>query len=214
MVWALTLLVCALVYGPRLILYMTPGWIVLVFVGLMWAWPHMTAEMRSFVSAAIGGTAGLFLGGLVIAIPLRLFLGIPVREGTIGCVLLVVCYYVVTTIGNVWHAATHTVTVAVGAISPVHWGAAGVGITGLIVIGSWRTWRGRVPRPRADEDDDDFDDYFDHHRTDTRPVLRPAPPRLSRAERRAAAIYAGIERKAKVSAAWEAWYSGRGPAPF
>jgi hypothetical protein len=206
MVWALTLLVCAIVYGPRLILYMTPGWIILVFVGLMWAWPHMTAGMQSFVGAAIGGTAGLFLGGLLFAIPLRLFLGIPIAAGTIGCVVLVICYYAVTTIGNVCHAITHTVSAAVGAISPIHWGAAGVGIAGFIVIESWKAWRRRVPRPLADDDDD-----FDSDPTGTRLVLRLAPPRPpSRKERKRAER---AEADAANEAAWKAWGKGIGPRP-
>jgi hypothetical protein len=207
MVWALTLLICAVVYGPRLILYMTPGWIILVFVGLMWAWSHMTAGMQSLVGAAIGGTAGLFLGGLMIAIPLRLFLGIPVREGTIGCVVIAICYYAVSTIGNVWHTITYTVTAAVDAITPIHWGAVSVGITGLIVIESWKAWRRRVPRPLADDDDDDFDD----DRNGTRLVLRLAPLRApSRAERKRAER---AEAEAANAAAWEAWGKGNGPRP-
>jgi hypothetical protein len=194
------------IFGLRLIAYLIPAWVGLTVIGLMIFGPHMPEWMQSIVVWGIGTLIGAFL----CAIPIWLFLDIPIAAGTIGCLVIVLCGEAAPIIARTWHA----ITSAVGAISPIHWGTAGVGITGLIVIGSWRAWRGRVPRPRADEDDDDFDDYFDDHRTHIRPVMRPAPPRLSRAERKAAAIYAEIERKAKVSAAWEAWYSGRGPGPF
>jgi len=206
MAWALTLVACAIVFGPRLILYMTPGWIILVFVGLMWVWPHMTAGVQSLVGAGIGGTAGLFLGGLLIAIPLRLFLGIPLMGGTIGCVVIAISYYAVTTSGNVWHAITHAVTEAVGAITPAHWVIAGVVIAGSIPVKCCIAWKRTHPALADDDDDDDFDD----DPADTRLVLRLAPPRLSRAERKRAERAAA---DAANAAAWKAWGQDRGPRP-
>jgi len=210
MVLTLTLLICAIIYVPRLILHMTPGWLVLVFVGLMWAWPHMTPWMQSLVGAGIGGTIGLLLGGLMIAIPLRLFLGVPIREGTIGCVVIAIGYYAVTTVGKVWHIITSAVGAAVGGIPTYHWVIAACALVGVILAECWKAWQ-RAHPPQADDDDDDFDD----DPTDSRPVLRLASLRApSRADRKAAAIYAEIERKNKLSDAWAAWEAGRGPRPF
>ena len=202
MVWALTLLVCLIVFSPRIIAYLIPGWIGLSVIGLMVFWPHMPDFARSVVM----WSTGTLLAAFLFAIPLRLVLGIPIAAGTIGCVALVICYNAFTIVGKVWHAITHAVTAAIGAITPTHWAAAGIGIVGLILVECWKEWRRQHPRPIAAVHDDP---------TDNRVVLRPAPQRrLSRAERKQAAIYAEIERKVKVSAAFQAWFDGRGPRPF
>jgi hypothetical protein len=201
MVWALTLIACVIVFSPRIIAYLIPGWVGLSVIGLLIFWPHTPEWMHSVVAWGIGALLAAFL----IAIPLRLFLGIPIMAGTIGLAVLGLVGEAAQIIGKVWDG----ITSAVGAITPAQWVIAGVVIAGSILVKCCIAWKQTHP-PLADDDDDDFDD----DPTDTPPVIRPAPPRLSRAERKAAAIYAEIERKAKVSAAWEAWYSGRGPGPF
>lgn len=205
MIWALTFVACIIVFSPRIIAYLVPGWVGLAVIGLVYFWPHMPDLSRSAVIWSIGFLIAAFL----FAIVARLVLGIPVAGGMIGCVVLAICYYGVTTIDKLWHAATHAVTSAVGAITLAHWTIAGVMVAALILVECWKAWRRAYPL-LVDDDDDDWDD----DPTDTPPMMPPAPPRISRAERKAAAIYAEIERKAKVSAEWEAWYSGRGPRPF
>jgi hypothetical protein len=187
------------IFGLRLIAYLIPAWVGLTVIGLMIFGPHMPEWMQSIVVWGIGTLIGAFL----CAIPFWLFLDIPIAAGTIGCLVIVLCGEVAPIIAKAWHA----ITSAVGAISPIHWGAAGVGIAGFIVIESWKAWRRRVPRQWADDDDDDFDDDS----TDTRLVLRLAPPRPpTRAERKRAER---AEAEAANEAAWKAWGKGNGPRP-
>ncbi len=199
MIWAVTLAICIIVFSPRIIAYLVPGWIGLTVIGLIILWPHMPEWMHSVVVWCIGTLIGAFL----CAIPLCLFLGIPLMAGTIGFAVLGLIGEGAQIIGKVWHA----ITSAVGAITPVHWAAGGVGVAGLVLVECWKAWRRRVPRPLADDDDDDFDD----DPTDTQPVLRLAPPRLSRAERKQAER---PEAEAANAAAWKAWGEGKGPRPI
>jgi hypothetical protein len=147
---------------------------------------------------------GTLIGAFLCAIPFWLFLDIPIAAGTIGCIVIVLCGEAAPIIAKAWHA----ITSAVGAITPVHWAAAGVGITGLILAESWKAWRRAYP-PLAD-DDDDFDD-FDDDPTDSRLLLRLSPPRPpTRAERKRAERAAA---DAANAAAWKAWGKGIGPRP-
>ena len=203
MIWALTLLIGAIVFSPRVIAYLVPVRVGLTCIGLLFFWPHTPEWMHSLVAWGIGTLIGSFL----FAIAARLFLGVPIMAGTIGFAAIGLIGEAAPIIGKVWHAVTHTVTAAIGAITPAHWVIAGGVIVGLILVECWKARCRRVPHPLTDDDDDDP--------TDTRLVLRLAPLRApSRAERKAAAIYAEIERKAKLSAAWQAWHDGRGPRPF
>ena len=186
------------IFGLRLIAYLIPAWVGLTVIGLMIFWPHMPEWMQSIVVWGIGTVIGAFL----CAIPFWLFLDIPIAAGTIGCLVIVLCGEAAPIIAKAWHA----ITSAVGAISPVHWAAAGVGITGLILAECWKARRRAYP-PMADDDDDDFD----KDQTDNRLVLRLALPRPpSRKERKRAER---AEAEASNEAAWKAWGKGLGPRP-
>jgi hypothetical protein len=192
------------VFGLRLIVYLIPGSIGVAVIGLMIFWPHMAGWMQSVVTWCIIHMVVAF----VCAIPFGLLLDVPIAAGTIGCLVIVLCGEAAPIVGKVWRAITHAVTAAVDGIPTHHWVIAGLVIVGSIIVECWKAWRRAYP-PLADDDDD-----FEDEPTASRLSLRLAPPRLSRAERKQAAIYAEIERKSKLCAAWEAWYSNRGPRPF
>jgi len=197
MVWALTLVACAIVFSPRIIAYLVPGWVGLTCIGLLFFWPHMP----DFARLAVMWGLGTLIGAFLFAIPARLVLGIPIAAGTIGFAVLGVIGEAAEIIGKMWDGITSTV----GTITPAHWVIAGVVIAGSILAKCCIAWKQTHPA-LVDDDDDDFDD----DQPDTRLVLRLAPPRLSRAERKRAERAAAEAANAK---AWEAWGKGNGPRP-
>jgi hypothetical protein len=172
MVLFFTLLICAIVFAPRIIAYLVPGWAVLTCISLLFFWPLTPEWMHSVVAWGIGTLIGAFL----FAIAARLFLGVPIMAGTIGFAALGLIGEAAQIIAKTWHA----ITWAVGAITPAHWIFAGGVMVGTILVECWKAWK-RTHPPLADDDDDDFDD----DPTDNRLVLRLGPLRApSRAERK------------------------------